>query len=70
LLAAANIGLVALSEESFGLVRDCSVPERFYGLEPQLTKTAKVFASGREVTIVVLGGASTVGVAAGSGELA
>ena len=41
------------------------MPERFYAFEPPLTKTAKALADGREVVIVVLGGSSTLGLAAG-----
>ena len=47
------------------LGQDCPMAERFYAFEPPLTKTAKALASKRELVIVVLGGASTVGLAAG-----
>src|SRR5262245_31996843 len=50
--------------------RECSVPERFYTFEPPLTKTAKALAGRRPVVIAALGGASTMGVAAGGLELA
>ena len=46
------------------------MPERFYAFEPLLTKTAKALAGGREVVIAALGGASTVGLAAGGPNLA
>ena len=46
------------------------MPERFYAFEPPLTKTAKALAGGREVVIAALGGASTVGLAAGGPNLA
>jgi acyl-CoA thioesterase-1 len=46
------------------------VPERFYTFEPPLTKTSKALANGQEVVIVALGGASTVGLAAGGPGLA
>jgi hypothetical protein len=50
--------------------QECSVPERFYTYEPPLKKTPKALASGRPVVIATLGGASSVGVAAGGTELA
>jgi hypothetical protein len=46
------------------------VPERFYAFEPPLTKTVKALGGGREVVIAALGGASTVGRAAGGPGLA
>ena len=55
---------------AFAQERECPVPERFYAFEPPLTKTARALASRREVVIAVLGGASTMGVAAGGLELA
>ena len=50
--------------------QECSVPERFYTYEPPLKKTPKALATGRPVVIATLGGASSVGVAAGGTELA
>lgn len=49
---------------------ECSVPDRFYASEPLLTKTPKMLSSRRDVIIVTLGGASTMGVAAGGLEFA
>ena len=46
------------------------MPERFYAFDPSLTKTVKALVSGREVVIVVLGGSSTLGLAAGPPSLA
>jgi lysophospholipase L1-like esterase len=46
------------------------VPPSFYVTEPTLPKTAAAIASGQTVLIVVLGGASTLGQAAGSPDLA
>lgn len=69
-IAAAGIGLLSAPTAAFGQERDCLVPERFYTFEPPLTKTAKALASGREVVIAALGGASTVGLAAGGPGLA
>jgi hypothetical protein len=54
----------ALSEQ------ECTVPERFYLYEPLLKKTPKALAGGRQAVIVVLGGASSLGGAAGRLELA
>jgi lysophospholipase L1-like esterase len=65
LLAAAAIALLSAPAEAFGQERECPVPERFYTFEPPVTKMAKALADGREVVIVALGGASTVGLAAG-----
>jgi len=65
LLAAAAIGLLSAPAEAFGQERECPVPERFYTFEPTLTKMAKALAGRREVVIATLGGASTVGLAAG-----
>ena len=70
LIVTAGIGLLAAPAGAFGQEQDCSVPERFYTFEPQLTKTAKALAGGREVVIAALGGASTVGRAAGGLGLA
>ena len=65
LLAAAAIGLLSAPAEAFGQERECPVPERFYTFEPTLTKMAEALAGRREVVIATLGGASTVGLAAG-----
>jgi len=46
------------------------VPTSFYDTEPVLLKTAAAIASGQPVSIVVIGGASTLGRAAGSADLA
>jgi acyl-CoA thioesterase-1 len=70
LLAAAGIGLLSVPTGAFGQERECPVPERFYAFEPTLKKTGKALAGGREVVIVALGGASTVGLAAGGPGLA
>ena len=70
LVAAAGIGPLSAPLGTFGQEQECPVPERFYTSEPPLTKTAKALAGGREVVIAVLGGASTVGLAAGGSSLA
>jgi hypothetical protein len=70
LIAAAGIGLLSAPKGTFGQEPECPVPERFYTFEPTLTKTTKALAGGREVVIAVLGGASTVGFAAGGPSLA
>ncbi len=70
LIAAIAVGLLPAVTGPFAQERECPVPERFYTFEPPLTKTAKALASRREVVIAVLGGASTMGVAAGGVEFA
>jgi lysophospholipase L1-like esterase len=70
LSAAAGIGLLSARAGAFGQERECSVPERFYTSEPPLTKTAKALADGQDLVIVALGGASTLGLAAGGAGLA
>jgi acyl-CoA thioesterase-1 len=66
----AAAGILAAQGGAFSREQDCSVPERFYTFESPLTKTVKALASGREVVIVALGGASTAGRAAGGLDLA
>src|SRR5262245_56018530 len=70
LVSAVVIGLQSAPVKAFGQEQECPVPERFYAFEPPLTKTAKALASGQEVVIAALGGASTVGLAAGGPNLA
>jgi hypothetical protein len=70
LIAAGKIGLLCAPAPIFAQERDCSVPERFYISEPQLTKTPKAILHGQEVVIVVLGGASSLSIAAGKPDLA
>jgi hypothetical protein len=69
-IATAGIALLSAPAGAFGQEQECPVPERFYAFEPPLTKTAKALASGQEVVIAALGGASTVGLAAGGPNLA
>ena len=70
LVAVSGIWLLLFLATTYAEDRDCSVPERFSTFEPPLTKTVKALAGGREVIIATLGGASTLGVAAGGGGLA
>ena len=70
LIAAMAVGPPLAVMGAFAEERQCSVPERFYIFEPLLTKTADALASRREVVIVALGGASTMGVAAGGLDFA
>ena len=66
LIAAAGMSVLSAPVGTFGgQEHECPVPERFYTSEPLLTKTAKALTGGQEVLIAVLGGASTVGLAAG-----
>lgn len=67
LMAAAAIGIPSVPVGAFGEGQECSVPESFYAFEPTLSKTTKALADGREVVIIILGGSSTLGLAAGGG---
>jgi hypothetical protein len=70
LITAMGVGFPSAVSEAFAEEPECSVPESFHTFAPPLTKTAKALAGRREVVIVALGGASTLGVAAGGRELA
>jgi lysophospholipase L1-like esterase len=70
LITAAAIATPFKAAPVLGQERECPVPERFYASEPNLKKTGKALAGGREVVIVALGGASTVGLAAGGAGFA
>ena len=70
LIAATAVGLLIAVVGASADERECPVPERFYEFQPILTKTAKALAGRREVVIAALGGASTMGVAAGGLEFA
>jgi hypothetical protein len=70
LMAAVGIGLLSLPGSAPAQGQDCAVPASFYDTEPTLPKTAAAIASGQPVSIVAIGGASTLGHAAGSPDLA
>ena len=70
LMAAVGIGLLSLPGSAPAQGQDCAVPASFYDTEPTLPKTAAAIASGQPVSIVAIGGASTLGRAAGSPDLA
>jgi acyl-CoA thioesterase I len=70
LMAATGIGLLSLSGSAPAQEQDCSVPASFYDGEPTLPKIAAAIASGQPVSIVAVGGASTLGRAAGNPDLA
>ncbi|HET7393554.1 MAG TPA: SGNH/GDSL hydrolase family protein [Candidatus Binatia bacterium] len=70
LITAAGFGFVPTLLGAFDQAHDCPMPERFYESEPPLPKTAKALVTGREVVIAVLGGSSTLGLAAGATALA
>jgi lysophospholipase L1-like esterase len=70
LIAAAAIGVLSAAAAVSGPEQECPVPESFYTFEPLLPKTTKALAGDRDVVIVALGGASTVGLAAGGPNLA
>jgi len=70
LMAAAGIGLLSLPGIAHTQEQGCAVPASFYDTEPTLPKTVAAIASGQTVLIVAIGGASTLGQAAGSPDLA
>jgi hypothetical protein len=70
LITAAGIGLLCLPGAAPAQEQGCAVPTSFYDTEPTLPKTSAAIASGQTVVIVVIGGASTLGQAAGSLDLA
>jgi acyl-CoA thioesterase-1 len=70
LIAMAGIGLASLPKTASAQEQGCAVPASFYDTEPMLPKTTAAIASGQTVLIVALGGASTLGQAAGSPDLA
>ena len=70
LFAAAGIGLLCWPGTAPTQEQGCTVPASFYETEPTLQKTAAAIASGQTVLIVTIGGASTLGQAAGSPDLA
>jgi hypothetical protein len=69
-MAAVGIGLLSLPGSAPAQGQDCAVPASFSDTEPTLPKTAAAIASGQPVSIVAIGGASTLGYAAGSPDLA
>ena len=70
LITAAGFGFVPTLLGAFDQAQECPIPERFYESEPPLPKTVKALVTGREVAIAVLGGSSTLGLAAGATALA
>src|SRR5215831_8764691 len=70
LIVAAGIGLLFLPGTVLAQEQGCTVPASFYDTEPTLPKTAAANTSGQAVLIVVIGGASTLGHAAGNPNLA
>ena len=70
LLAAAGIGLLLLPGIAPTQEQNCAVPTSFYETEPTLPKTAAALAGGQTILIVTIGGASTLGQAAGGPDLA
>lgn len=70
LIVAAGLGLLSLPGTALTQEQGCAVPASFYETEPTLPKTTAALTSGQTVSIVVLGGASTLGRAAGSPHLA
>jgi hypothetical protein len=70
IVAAGTIGFLSAPAAVFAQERDCAVPGHFYAFEPLVPKTAKALTGGHPTVIAALGGASTVGLAAGKSELA
>ena len=70
LMVAMTVGLLSAPVGAVGEERECPVPERFYTFEPPLAKTTEALANRRDTAIAALGGASTIGSAAGGLELA
>ena len=69
-ITAAGIGLLCLPGTAPAQEHGCAVPASFYDTEPTLPQTTAAIASGQTVLIVTIGGASTLGQAAGSPALA
>src|ERR671922_1595940 len=69
-ITAAGIGLLCWPGTAPTQEQGCAVPASFYDTEPTLPKTGAAIASGQTVLIVTIGGASTLGHAAGSPDLA
>jgi hypothetical protein len=70
LIAAARIAFPSAPVGASGPDGECPVPESFSAFEPPLPKTVEAFAAGSEVVVVTLGGASSLGTAAGGVGLA
>jgi hypothetical protein len=68
LLLVVGISLLAMTGLGRTEVVDCTVPTSFYDTEPLLPKTTAALTSGQSVFVIVLGGASTLGGAAGGIE--
>lgn len=70
LIAAARIAFPSAPVGASGPEGECPVPESFSAFEPSLPKTVAALAAGSEVVVVALGGASSLGSAAGGAGLA
>ena len=64
LMAAVGMGLLSLPGSAPAQEQDCALPASFYDTEPTLPKTATAIANRQPVSIVAVGGASTLGRAA------
>lgn len=69
LIAAAGLTLWPAPRAAIGQERACPTPEGFGAFETALPKVGKALTGGSEVVIVVLGGASSLGNAAGGSSL-
>jgi lysophospholipase L1-like esterase len=69
LISTAGLAVLPTLRASFGGEAGCPTPEGFGALEATLPKTAKALADGSSVTIVAIGGSSTLGTAAGGANL-
>src|SRR5579862_6780990 len=68
--AAAAAAILGSASGLHGAPRDCAVPAELLQVEAKLPQLAKRLAAGEPVTIVAIGGGSTVGAAAGGPDLA
>jgi len=69
LVAAAHLALSPAASGASEQERQCPVPGSFSAFEPLVPRTARALAGGQAVVIVVLGGASSLGRAAGGASL-
>ena len=69
LVATAGLALLPAPSPAWASEAACPTPEGYGTVEATLPKTAQALAKGSDVVIVTLGGSSTVGTAAGGGDL-
>jgi lysophospholipase L1-like esterase len=69
LIAAAGMGML-VSPAAPAFAADCAVPSDYFVFEPMLPRTVAALSAGKNITIVAIGSASTVGRAAGGPDYA